>query len=37
MSNILNFLRNPWRWYKERHALKKRLKKLQENNPFIYW
>jgi hypothetical protein len=37
MSNILNFLRNPWRWYKERQALKKRLKKLQENNPFIYW
>jgi hypothetical protein len=37
MSNILNFLRNPWRWYKERQAFKNRLKKLKEDEPFIYW
>lgn len=37
MKEILNFLRNPWRWYKERQAFKKRLKKLKEDEPFIYW
>jgi hypothetical protein len=36
MYTILQFLKNPFRWYKERQDFKRRLKELQERDPFIY-
>ena len=36
MSEFLNFLRNPWRWYKERKAFKKRMEEMRKRDPFIY-
>jgi hypothetical protein len=36
MYYFLQFLRNPWRWYKNRQAFKKRLTELKEQDPFIY-
>jgi hypothetical protein len=36
MQIFLKFLKNPWRWYKEKQAFKKRLKELRERDPFIY-
>jgi len=36
MNDILNFLRNPFRWYKERRAFKKRMEELRKRDPFIY-
>jgi len=36
MYSILQFLKNPWRWYKNRQSLKKRLQELRERDPFIY-
>jgi hypothetical protein len=36
MSEIFYFLRNPWRWYKEHRAYKKRMAELRKRDPFIY-
>ena len=36
MYYILQFLKNPWRWYKHQQLLKKRLKELKDRDPFIY-
>jgi len=36
MSGLINFLRNPMRWYRERNAFKKRLEELRKRDPFIY-
>ena len=36
MFYILQFLKNPWKWYKDRQAFKKRLQELRERDPFIY-
>jgi hypothetical protein len=36
MYSILQFLKNPWKWYKDRQALKLRIKELRERDPFIY-
>ena len=36
MNNIWQFLKNPWRWYKDRQALKKRIEELRARDPFIY-
>jgi hypothetical protein len=36
MNNFINFLKNPFRWYRERKAFKKRLAELQARDPFIY-
>jgi hypothetical protein len=36
MKNILQFLKNPYRWYQERKAFKKRLEELRKRDPFIY-
>lgn len=33
---IINFLKNPLRWYRERQAYNKRLAQLKERDPFIY-
>jgi hypothetical protein len=35
-QELLNFLKNPWRWYKERRELKNRLEELRKRDPFIY-
>jgi hypothetical protein len=36
MSELLRFLRNPMRWYREHKAWKKRLAELRKRDPFIY-
>ena len=36
MNEILNFLRNPWRWYKTRKEFKRRIAELRKRDPFIY-
>lgn len=36
MSRLIDFLKNPIRWYKERRAMKKRLDELKKRDPFIY-
>ena len=36
MKEFLNFLKNPWRWYKDRQELKKRIEELRRRDPFIY-
>jgi hypothetical protein len=36
MYYILQFLKNPWRWYKRKQDLKKRLAELKNQDPFIY-
>jgi hypothetical protein len=36
MYYILQFLKNPRKWYKDRQALKQRLQELRERDPFIY-
>jgi hypothetical protein len=36
MKSILEFLKNPLRWYKERQEFKKRLEELRKRDPFIY-
>jgi len=36
MSEFLNFLKNPFRWYKEHRAFKKRMAELRKRDPFIY-
>ena len=36
MSELILFLKNPWRWYKNRKNLAKRLKELENQDPFIY-
>lgn len=36
MHNIINFLRNPWQWYKERKEFKRKLAELRERDPYIY-
>jgi hypothetical protein len=36
MNEILNFLRNPWRWYKERKEFNRRIAELRKRDPFIY-
>ena len=36
MSEFLNFIKNTWRWYKDRQAFKKRLEELRKRDPFIY-
>jgi hypothetical protein len=36
MYTILEFLKNPFRWYKERQAFERRKKELRDNDPFIY-
>jgi hypothetical protein len=36
MYYIIQFLKNPWQWYKNRQGLKKRLEELRERDPFIY-
>jgi hypothetical protein len=38
MKTLFNIITWPYRWYKERQAFKKRMKKLRGNDePFIYW
>jgi hypothetical protein len=36
MKTLLNFLTAPWRRYKERQQLKRRLEELRKRDPFIY-
>jgi hypothetical protein len=36
MYNILQFFKNPILWYKKRQDFKRRLKELQERDPYIY-
>lgn len=36
MNNFLQFLKNPFRWYRERQEFKKRLAELRAQDPFIY-
>lgn len=36
MNEILNFLRNPWGWYKARKEFKRRIAELRKRDPFIY-
>ena len=36
MKEILNFLRNPWRWYKNKQEFKKKIEELRKRDPFIY-
>jgi len=36
MRNLINWILRPWYRFKEQQQLKKRLKELQEQDPFIY-
>ena len=36
MNEIIKFLKNPWKWCKNRKALKARLEDLRRRDPFIY-
>lgn len=36
MNEILDFLRNPIKWWKTRQAFKRRLAELRKRDPFIY-
>ena len=36
MRTIINFLLKPWRKWKQHQEYKKRLKEIQERDPFIY-
>ena len=36
MNEIIKFLKNPWKWYKNRKALKARLEDLRRRDPIIY-
>ena len=36
MKEFLRFLKNPWRWYKNRQAFKRKLEELRKRDPFIY-
>ena len=36
MSELIKFLKNPFRWYRERNAFKRRMAELRKRDPFIY-
>lgn len=36
MKKLIDFLLSPYRQYKEKQALKKRLAELRKRDPFIY-
>jgi hypothetical protein len=36
MNELLDFLRNPIKWWKDRQAFKRRLAELRKRDPFIY-
>ena len=36
MRNIIYFILTPWRWYKNKQEFKRRMKELQEQDPYIY-
>jgi hypothetical protein len=36
MKKLIDLLLTPWRKYKERKALKKRIEELRKRDPFIY-
>lgn len=36
VRRIIDLILWPWHWYQDRKEFKKRLKELQERDPFIY-
>jgi hypothetical protein len=36
MQKIINFITWPWRTWREKQRLKKRLEELRKRDPFIY-
>jgi hypothetical protein len=36
LTKLLEIIKSPYTWYKEEKAFKKRLKKMKEQDPFIY-
>jgi len=36
MNKLINFLKKPIRWWRDRQAFKKRIQELRKRDPFIY-